>query len=96
VVIEDLISTGNSSLQAVEALKEAGANVKGMVAIFTYGFAIADENFKKANIDLYTLANYENLLNLAISKNYINEEELQALQEWRVNPSAWCTEASKN
>jgi orotate phosphoribosyltransferase len=89
VVIEDLISTGNSSLLAVEALKEAGANVKGMAAIFSYGFEIATENFKNANIDLYTLSNYENLLPLAVSKKYITEEEELALQNWRKSPSTW-------
>ncbi|MES2747115.1 MAG: orotate phosphoribosyltransferase [Bacteroidota bacterium] len=89
VVVEDLISTGNSSLLAVEALKEAGANVKGMVAIFSYGFDVAAENFKKANVNLNTLSNYENLLNLAVEKKYITEEEQITLQEWRKNPSTW-------
>jgi orotate phosphoribosyltransferase len=89
VVVEDLISTGNSSLLAVEALKEAGANVKGMVAIFSYGFDVAEENFKKANVELNTLSNYENLLNLAVAKQYITEEEQQTLQDWRKNPSEW-------
>jgi orotate phosphoribosyltransferase len=89
VVIEDLISTGNSSLLAVDALKEAGANVKGMAAIFSYGFKIAEDNFKNANIDLYTLSNYENLLPLAVSKKYITEIEEQTLAEWRVSPSTW-------
>ena len=89
VVIEDLISTGNSSLLAVEALKEAGANVKGMAAIFSYGFETATENFKNANVDLYTLSNYENLLPLAVSKKYITEEEELALQNWRKSPSTW-------
>jgi orotate phosphoribosyltransferase len=89
VVIEDLISTGNSSLMAVEALKAAGANVKGMAAIFSYGFEIATENFKKADVDLLTLSNYENLLTLAVAKKYITEEEEKTLQEWRVSPSTW-------
>ena len=89
IVVEDLISTGNSSLMAVEALRAAGANVKGMVAIFTYGFAIAEENFKKANVELYTLGNYEHLLKLAVNKQYINEEEMKTLQEWRVSPETW-------
>ena len=89
IVIEDLISTGNSSLLAVEALKEAGANVKGMAAIFSYGFDIASDNFKNANIDLFTLSNYENLLPLAVAKRYITEEEEIALQEWRKSPSTW-------
>lgn len=89
VVVEDLISTGNSSLLAVEALREAGANVKGMVAIFSYGFKIAEENFKNANVDLFTLSNYENLLHEAVAKKYVTEEELQTLQEWRISPSTW-------
>lgn len=89
VVVEDLISTGNSSLMAVEALIEAGANVKGMLAIFTYGFAVAEENFKNAGVELHTLSNYNNLLNLAVAKNYITEKEQTTLQEWRMNPSTW-------
>lgn len=89
VVVEDLISTGKSSLQAVEALKEAGANVKGMVAIFTYGFQIAEDNFKEQNITLKTLSNYDNLLNQAVTKNYITEEELTTLQDWRKSPDTW-------
>ena len=89
VVVEDLISTGNSSLLAVEALKEAGAVVKGMVAIFTYGFDVSTENFTKANIELSTLSNYQNLLNLAVTKNYITESEQKLLQDWSASPSTW-------
>ncbi|MCV9931606.1 orotate phosphoribosyltransferase [Flavobacterium sp. LS1R47] len=89
VVVEDLISTGNSSLLAVEALRNAGANIKGMAAIFTYGFDVAEKNFKDANVDLYTLSNYSNLLNLAVAKKYIPEEDLITLQEWNINPAAW-------
>jgi orotate phosphoribosyltransferase len=89
VVVEDLISTGNSSLLAVEALRAAGANIKGMAAIFTYGFDVAEQNFKNANINLYTLSNYQNLLNLAVAKSYITEKEEQTLREWSVNPSTW-------
>ncbi|RZJ34463.1 MAG: orotate phosphoribosyltransferase [Flavobacterium sp.] len=89
VVVEDLISTGGSSLKAVDALREAGANVKGMVAIFSYGFQVAADNFTNANVQLNTLGNYETLLGLATDKNYITEEEQQALQEWRTNPSGW-------
>jgi len=89
VVVEDLISTGNSSLLAVQAIKDAGANVKGMVAIFTYGFDIAEENFKNAHVDLYTLSNYQNLLNLAVAKKYITEEEQTALKDWSVAPDSW-------
>ncbi|PXY47076.1 orotate phosphoribosyltransferase [Flavobacterium hydrophilum] len=89
VVVEDLISTGNSSLMAVEALRNEGANIKGMAAIFTYGFNVAQENFKNANIDLYTLSNYENLLDLAVQKQYISEDQQTALQEWSLSPSTW-------
>lgn len=92
VVVEDLISTGGSSLLAVEALKAAGANVKGMVAIFTYGFDVSVQNFKNANVELHTLSNYDNLLELAVAKKYITEEEQHTLQEWRVSPSTWGVE----
>lgn len=92
VVVEDLISTGNSSLMAVEALKAAGANVKGMVAIFTYGFDISIENFKNANVNLHTLGNYETLLDLAVTKKYITEEEQETLKEWSKSPSTWMQE----
>lgn len=89
VVVEDLISTGKSSLNAVQALKAADANVKGMVAIFNYGFEIADENFKKEGVELTTLSNYDNLLEQALDTNYISEKELLALKDWRKNPSEW-------
>ncbi|HCY97340.1 orotate phosphoribosyltransferase [uncultured Polaribacter sp.] len=89
VVIEDLISTGNSSLNAVVALKEAGAVVKGMIAIFSYGFDIATQNFKDKNINLITLSNYENLLEQALDSSYISEKELITLHEWRRDPSTW-------
>jgi orotate phosphoribosyltransferase len=89
VIVEDLISTGNSSLLAVEALRAAGANIKGMVAVFTYGFDIAEENFKNENVDLFTLSNYQNLLDLAVAKRYITEEEEQTLREWNLSPSTW-------
>ena len=89
IIIEDLISTGNSSLLAVEGLREAGAVIKGMAAIFTYGFDVADQNFKNAKIDLYTLSNYQNLLNLAVAKSYITEKEEETLREWNSSPSTW-------
>ncbi|GAB7257186.1 orotate phosphoribosyltransferase [uncultured Polaribacter sp.] len=89
VVIEDLISTGKSSLNAVDALKEAGAVVKGMVAIFSYGFDVATNNFKEKNVALSTLSNYENLLEQALDSNYISEKELITLHEWRREPSTW-------
>jgi len=89
VVVEDLISTGNSSLNAVKALKESGANVKGMIAIFTYGFALSVENFNKENVTLYTLSNYESLLEQALETNYISQKELKTLTAWNENPSEW-------
>ena len=89
VVIEDLISTGKSSLNAVEALKEAGAVVKGMVAIFSYGFDIASANFEDKNVGLTTLSNYENLLEQALDSNYISDKELLTLTDWRRSPSEW-------
>ncbi|MBK0368904.1 orotate phosphoribosyltransferase [Flavobacterium agrisoli] len=89
VVVEDLISTGKSSLLAVEALRNAGADILGMAAIFTYGFDVAEENFKAANVDLFTLSNYPNLLNLAVVKEYISKDDLETLKEWSVNPSTW-------
>lgn len=89
VVVEDLISTGNSSLNAVKALKEAEVNVKGMIAIFTYGFPISEENFKDNNVRLNTLSNYENLLEQALDTKYISEKELETLSNWNANPSEW-------
>ncbi|MBE7685095.1 orotate phosphoribosyltransferase [Tenacibaculum piscium] len=89
VVIEDLISTGTSSLNAVKALKEANATVKGMIAIFSYGFAIADENFKNNNVSLTTLSNYKYLLEQALDSKYITSEERTMLEEWRAAPSEW-------
>lgn len=89
VVIEDLISTGKSSLNAVIALKEAKATVKGMIAIFSYGFDIATTNFENENIELTTLSNYDFLLEQALENNYISNKELATLQQWRKNPSEW-------
>lgn len=89
IVVEDLISTGNSSLLAVEALQEANLNVKGMVAIFTYGFDLADKNFERAKMDLHTLSDYENLLLQAERSNYISSEETKLLSEWRKDPDTW-------
>ncbi|PIE88093.1 MAG: orotate phosphoribosyltransferase [Bacteroidetes bacterium] len=89
VVIEDLVSTGGSSLRAVEALREAGLYVKGMAAIFTYGLDAATENFKQANCKLYTLTNYATAIEKAIAEDYIKREELDTLLEWRKDPSNW-------
>ncbi|GGH46725.1 orotate phosphoribosyltransferase [Mangrovimonas yunxiaonensis] len=89
VVVEDLISTGQSSLNAVKALKEAHLNVKGMVAIFSYGFDVSKENFEKENITLHTLGDYQTLLEQALDTNYITQKELETLSEWNANPSEW-------
>jgi orotate phosphoribosyltransferase len=89
VLIEDLISTGGSSLKAAEALQQAGVEVLGMAAIFTYGFGIADENFQNAGIPLVTLSNYDVLVEEAIKLDYISHSQLMTLQDWRLNPSSW-------
>ena len=86
VVVEDLVSTGISSLSAVEALRAAGAEVMGMVAIFTYGFPIAAEAFAKAGVTLDTLSNYETLIELAAEEGYVSESDLDFLSEWRKAP----------
>lgn len=89
VVIEDLISTGGSSLKAVEALREAELDVKGLVAIFTYGFDLAVQNFKNANCPFLTLSNYEILLKKALESNMISQSDLKTLEEWRKDPNNW-------
>ena len=89
VVIEDLISTGGSSLKAVEALRKDGSTVLGMMAIFSYGFPIAEENFKKAHVELTTLCNYDAVLRHALEINYISQDEIDTLQEWRKDPANW-------
>jgi orotate phosphoribosyltransferase len=92
VVIEDLISTGGSSLKAVEAIRNDGSEVLGMVAIFTYGFPVAEQKFKAAKVKLTTLCNYEAVLAEALATNYITVDDMETLQEWRKNPSTWKTE----
>ena len=89
VVVEDLVSTGSSSLNAVEALKAAGLEVMGMVAIFTYGFPAAEENFANAGVALTTLSNYNTLIYCAIEKDYVEQSDLETLREWRKSPSTW-------
>ncbi len=89
VVVEDLISTGGSSLSAVEALRDAGCEVLGMVAIFTYGFATAEQNFLKAGVKLDTLSSYQALIPIAAEKGYISDSDQQTLAEWRNDPSNW-------
>ena len=89
VVVEDLISTGGSSLKAVEAIRAAGCEVVGMVAIFTYGFPIAVEAFKKAGVTLLTLSNYNAMLDAALKIKYIGNEDIDTLKEWRKDPANW-------
>jgi orotate phosphoribosyltransferase len=89
VVVEDLISTGKSSLNAVEALKKADADVKGMIAIFSYGFDVAKQNFDKKRVQLHTLSNYESLLKEALDTHYINNKQLEVLSTWNANPGEW-------
>ncbi|HTO36891.1 MAG TPA: orotate phosphoribosyltransferase [Brumimicrobium sp.] len=89
VVIEDLISTGGSSLKAVEALRDAGLTVKGVVAIFNYGFDLAEEAFEDAKCPLIELSNYEIMLELAQKQGIITADEVASLQEWRESPSTW-------
>lgn len=89
VIIEDLVSTGKSSLNAVEALREKGAVIKGMLAIFTYGMDVAAQNFKNNKCELFTLTNYDALIQKAAEENYIRENDLASLVEWKTNPQAW-------
>ena len=89
VVIEDLVSTGGSSLKAVEALRKAGADVVGMVASFTYGFPVAAKAFEEANLQLVTLTDYENMVEEALSIGYIQERDLDLLHQWREDPANW-------
>lgn len=89
VVIEDLISTGKSSLQVVEVLRNAGVEITGMVSIFNYGFNEAQEAFKSANVELESLTNYTSLIELAIEKNMVSGEVEQLLLNWRINPAEW-------
>lgn len=89
VVIEDLVSTGGSSLQAVEALRKAGCEVLGMMAIFTYGFRKAEENFRAAGCELTTLSNYNAMIDLAVRTGYVRESDVEKLKEWRRSPETY-------
>lgn len=89
LVIEDLVSTGGSSLAAVEALRESGCIVSSMLSIFTYGFPIAENNFKKAKCKLFSLTNYETIIKIAIDSGYINTDDRKTLEEWRQDPTIW-------
>lgn len=88
-VIEDLVSTGKSSLLAVDALRDAGCIVKGMAAIFTYELEVAKKNFEEKNVLLRTITNYSALIETAVKENYVSEEDLVSLNEWRLNPEKW-------
>ncbi len=89
VVVEDLISTGGSSLKAVETLREAGAEVLGMVAIFSYGFELAADNFRKAGVTLHTLTNYHILVESALESRAIQQDQVEMLKQWREDPAQW-------
>jgi orotate phosphoribosyltransferase len=89
VVVEDLVSTGKSSLQAVNALKDAGLSVAGLVSIFTYGFDVAEENFKEAKCRFATLSNYNTLIEYAAENSFIAQSDVDILNQWRRNPSEW-------
>jgi orotate phosphoribosyltransferase len=89
VVIEDLISTGGSSLKAVEALRELGCDVKGLVAIFSYDFKIAKDSFEAAKCNMFTLSNYQALTEQALADEFIQEKDLESLKQWRVDPAKW-------
>lgn len=89
VVIEDLISTGGSSLKAVDTLRQAGATVLGMAAIFSYGFEVATDNFREANVELHTLTNYHILIETALAAGDIQQDQVKLLQQWREDPAGW-------
>jgi len=89
VVIEDLISTGKSSLQVVDNIIKEGGDVMGLLANFDYGFQISEKQFKDAGVEYFSLSNYETLINLAVEKNYVSSSDLLTLQEWRKNPTEW-------
>ncbi len=91
IVIEDLVSTGKSSLQAVDALRNAGCDVKGMVAIFSYNLQQAIDNFNQSKCPLYTLSDYDELIKQAIESNYISEKNLKSLIDWRKDPENWAS-----
>ncbi len=89
VLVEDLVSTGGSSLKAAEALQQSKFEILGMVAIFTYGFDIATRNFQEAKIPLICLSNYDMMLQEAVKRNMVKEDQLSSLQQWRKSPATW-------
>jgi orotate phosphoribosyltransferase len=95
VVVEDLVSTGGSSLAAVGALKQAGAEVTGMVAIFSYGFRMAEERFHREGVRLVTLSDYDTLISLAVETGYIKEEQVDILDQWKEDPAGWSGKQTK-
>ena len=95
VVIEDLISTGGSSLNAVEAIRKAGGNVIGMASIFTYNFKVAEENFKNANCNLITLSDYDTLVKQALETGFITEEDFNLIRNWKTDPANWNKQITK-
>lgn len=95
VVIEDLVSTGKSSLEAAKALAKSGAIIKGMIALFSYNFDVARYSFENADVELHTLSNYDTLIDIARETSYVKEEEVETLRAWRVRPSVWGTESEK-
>lgn len=92
VVVEDLVSTGKSSLKAVEAIRNAGCEVVGMVALFTYEFPVAEANFAEANVRLLTLSDYNAMLEVALETEYITEDDIETLHNWRTDPANWVPE----
>ena len=89
IIIEDLISTGGSSLKVVDVLRSSGVEVAGMAAIFTYGFEIAEQNFREKNVKLSTICNYSALIEVALEHNYVSESQLESLNQWRISPDKW-------
>jgi len=89
IIVEDLISTGGSSLKVVDALRNAGIEVAGMVAIFTYGFKVAENNFEEKDVKLSVLSHYDALISTAVEHKYVTPEQVESLSEWRVQPDQW-------
>ncbi len=95
IVIEDLISTGGSSLRAIEHLKEFGCSVKGMISIFTYNFKVAQETFKKNKLQVHSLSNFDTLIQIALEKEYISEKDFEQLKAWHKDPETWSEQVKK-
>lgn len=89
VLVEDLVSTGKSSLQAVHALRDFGSNVLGLASIFSYGLQVAEKNFSEANCPIFSLCNYDILVQIALEKNYVSPSDMEVLKSWRLNPEAF-------